>query len=491
MRQNKESSRTIAPRIRGVARCYIRKSYVPKGQTGPASPEIQRTTLERKCQELGLAPEWYQDVGGHNSGLSDERPDWQRLLADMRRPDTAAVLVYSWEFAARSVRLLLRLVDDTDAAGVRFISASDNIDTRTADGRFQVTILASVNEHYARRTGEKRAASIDYLRREQGRHYGFPPFGTERVKKDNERVLVPSQKTQPNGTDYDALVWLYQKWNVTRRSIYKLALDLNAAGWQYRGQRGQLREWTSDAVRRTLELHWIYAGFVVVGESHRDVRELLKGSHGELLPNELTAPVAKWLAGTRKLGPRQRQPSVYFLTGLLYCECGERLQATVLNGRRSYRHMTSCPKKCRFAYDAERIETIARQRLAGLEYPETINAASGRALLQQLAGEVGNRHHDVERIEQALERIEYLFVNGKIDSVRYEQMRLEYLAQMPQVLAERANTPAPDLPTIGEALLEAPPEMVRDVARELYARITVGDWESVSWQAQEWCKGWA
>lgn len=484
MTQNKDSKR--------IARCYIRKSYVRKGKIGPASPELQRATLERKSLELGLVPEWYQDVGGHNSGLSDDRPDWQRLMAEMKDPTTAAVLVYSWEFAARSVRLLLRLVDDADALDVRFISASDNIDTRTADGRFQVTILASVNEHYARRTGEKRAASIDYLRRERGRHYGFPPFGTERVERDGERVLVASTKSQPNGTDHDALLFLYELRNRTRGSYRKLMRALNEAGWRYRDKHGNLRDWHLDDVRRTMTLHWIYSGYVVVGRSHHGVNELLNGSHGALLPSALTAPVAHWLMHTRKVGKRQRLPDVYVLSGVLYCACGQRLVGFQARGVKYYQHPTACLLTARSLYRAERIEALVREHMAGLHLPATFQKVTDAQLLHSLADQVGDKYAEAERIAQALERIEYLFVEGKIDAGRYEAMRAEYLAQMPSASPVAYEPRAADgLPRIAESIASASPELFREMVRALYVRIVVRDWDCIEWLAQEWCAAWA
>lgn len=477
---------------RTVARCYIRKSYVAKGKVGPASPELQRATLERKCAELGLAAEWYQDVHGHNSGLSDDRPDWQRLLRDMGHPNTAAVLVYSWEFAARSVRLLLKLVDDTDAAGVRFISASDNIDTRTADGRFQVTILAGVNEHYARRTGEKRAAAIDYLRREKGRHYGFPPFGTERVAKENERVLVPSTKTQANGTDYEAVVWLYAHRNQTQESYRKLMVAINEAGWRYRDRYGVLREWRVDDVRRTLTLHWVYAGFVVVGKSHHGPDELLPGSHGKILPDSLTAPVAQWFSATRKLGKRQRKPDTYILSGLLYCACGARLVGFQANGVKYYQHRMACPGGHRTIYQKDRIEALALARVAGLAFPEPVRRISDAELLRAVAGQVGDQYNTAEHLQQSLRRLEYLFVEGRIDAARYEAMRAEYLEQMPSAPPLMAEPSAVEgLPTISESIAQAEPELLREIFRALYTRVVVRGWDVIEWQAQTWCAEWA
>lgn len=455
------------------------------GSTAPAAPEHQRARIASVL--ASYVAEWYEDIDGHSSGLSDDRPAWRQLLARLPSPDVAAVVVESWEKAARNVRLLLELVDECDRLGVRFISASDNIDTRTADGRFQLTVLGAVAEHYARRTGERRAASIDHLRRERGRHYGLAPFGTLRVQQDGERVLVPSDRQQPNGPDHAALVRAYEMYADSRASLRAVADRLNAEGWRYRDRRGALREWTYDDVRRVYASHWLYAGYITIGRAHREQIEILPGSHNAILPDALIAPVALRLEQSHKPGARKRRPYLYPLTGLLYCACGQRLVGGYNFGTRRYVHKLRCTRGNAWYVRSDVVEQMVRERIAGLRVPDEAQASTAADVLAHLAqAATGDAERD--RVRVAVERLAELYADGAISRAQYDQMRAQYEAQMPRQVD--APGPVADLPPMADVVLAAPPELLRDMAHALYERVTL-DAGALSYAPREWCAGWA
>lgn len=481
---------------RTVCLAYVRKSMVRKGASDPAAPDIQRTRIAGKLAPLGYDVEWFEDVEGHSSGLTAERQAWQRLLARLGAPEVAAVAVDTWDKAARNVKLLLQLVDDCDRLRVRFISANDQIDTSTADGRFQLTILAAVAEHYARRTGERRAESIDYLRRHKGRHYGLAPFGSMRVAAAGDLVLVPSNQAQPNGTDHDALRAVYESYVRERQGFRRVAVQLNEAGWRYRDRAGQLRPWTRDDVRRVLASHWLYAGYVTVGRAHRNQTEILPGSHAPLLPEGLLAPVALRFESSHKLGARRRPPYDYPLSGLLHCVCGQALKGAFSMEARRYMHEFKCPAGRPWYIRADELEFSAREHLAGLRLPDAVTAVSDAALLRWLMAEQGGGQSDGERrrLEQAIERLAELYADGEITRDHYARKKAEYQAQLPAPATMSADMAAPGpvagLPPVAEAARTASAPMLRDMLRALYERITVQDGELV-FLPLPWCQGWA
>ncbi|HRE27341.1 MAG TPA: recombinase family protein, partial [Anaerolineales bacterium] len=112
-----------------------------------------------------------------------------------------------------------------------------------------------MNESYARGVAELRVANIDDLRRNRGRHYGTPPFGTRRIPKDGDLVLVPSDREQTNGTDHECLTLVYELFARQHLSYYTIARKLNGDGWRFRDRRGGLRPWTPEDVRRMIKQH--------------------------------------------------------------------------------------------------------------------------------------------------------------------------------------------------------------------------------------------
>lgn len=486
---------------RRTALCYHRKSMVVKGGAGPAGPELQMRDTHARAAELRMTPEDYCDIEGHNSGLSDTRRDWQRLKQRMHDPDVGAIIVYSWEFAARSVKLLLQLVDEADAHGLRFISTSDSIDTRTADGRLQLTIIVAASEHYARRTSEKRRASIDWLRRERGRHYGRAPFGTRREEINGERVLVPDRRPQANGTDHDALVHLYELYTLERLGFRRAAIRMNAEGWRYRSHiarlgKGALREWTQDDVRRCLMSHWVYSGMVTVGRAYRDKIELIKGSHAPIIPEVLTTAAAARLEALGPLRGRTRhQPQAYPISGLLHCQCGARLRGGSPDGRRRYLHPVDCPLGMA-THQAAPLEEEVRQRLMKLKPPASFSKRNNARVLQILAAEQTGQHPDSDRlaVEAALTRLKELYVAGDIPRSVYDTDRAFWLSKLPveEVLDESFDLRAEVAKGFDVLLNDCTPGVLRDFANALYKRIVVvGRGEPLVFEAHDWCKAWA
>jgi site-specific DNA recombinase len=458
--------------VKHIALCYIRKSLVKEGGVDPASPEIQRRQLAAWCDAASLSPEYHEDADGHQSGRNLRRVGWVAARARLSDPDVAALVVTSWERAARSAQELLAVADACERASARFVSVADNIDTRTADGRLQLTILAGVAEHYSRRVGEWRAAAIDQLRRNRGRHYGTAPFGTRRIPQGGDLVLVPSDLEQPNGTDHDALALVYRWFTTEHLSYYTMSRRLNADGWRFRDRRGGLRLWAPEDVRRVVKQHWIYSGHVVIGQSDRGSIEVIPGSHRPILPGPLTQAAGLREASFRAQGKRRNLPRTYPLTGLLYCAaCGVLLRGMGYDPR-SYGWQHACEAGSKHVWHAEPIERAAREYLARMAPPSELLAAAETNAAAILATSTGHDEDaDAARIEAALDRIVDLYATGQIDRDRYERKLSEY-----QALRRPARPTVPGIvvPELGAAILDSPPLLLRDVARLMLDRLDIG-----------------
>lgn len=457
--------------MKTVALCYVRKSLVKEGGIDPASPEIQRRQLAAWCTTAHLEPEWHEDADGHQSGRNLRRTGWLQVRARLAQPDVAALVVTSWDRAARSAQELLAVADACDRASARFVSVTDNIDTRTADGRLQLTILAGVAEHYSRRVGEWRAAAIDQLRRNRGRHYGTAPFGTQRVPKDGDLVLVPSDLTQPNGTDHAALLRVYQLFSIDRLSYDRVALTLNADGWRYRNRYGELRPWTPEDVRRAVRQHWIYSGNVIIGQVDRGPVEVIPGSHGQLLPTPLTTAAGQRVATFRARGRWPHPPRRAPLTGLLYCVCGERYRARGSDGDGPrYGGAHACPLGHPHSVAASVVEQATREYLAGLRFSDSVVLDTSQATVRSLMADPADTEAEAERIRLALARLVDLYTAGEVDREIYRAKKAQLEAAMPQATA---TPPTLAVPAIGEAILGASDTILRDLAPLLLERIVV------------------
>ena len=85
----------------------------------------------------------YKDV---ISGTTSSRPEFNKLLEDMRQMKFNAIMVTKLDRLGRSLQHLLSLFDEFQSKGVNFIAVTQNIDTSTSTGKLQMQIMGAFAE---------------------------------------------------------------------------------------------------------------------------------------------------------------------------------------------------------------------------------------------------------------------------------------------------------------------------------------------------------
>jgi DNA invertase Pin-like site-specific DNA recombinase len=109
------------------------------------------------------------------SGARADRPELGRLLDYAREGDT--VVVWRLDRLGRSVRHLIGLVGDLDAAGIGLRSLQEGIDTTTPTGRLVFHVFSALAEFERDLIRERSAAGVAAARA-RGRQGGRPPVMT-------------------------------------------------------------------------------------------------------------------------------------------------------------------------------------------------------------------------------------------------------------------------------------------------------------------------
>jgi DNA invertase Pin-like site-specific DNA recombinase len=106
---------------------------------------MQTRELREYCERRGwnVVAE-FVDIG--ISGSKDRRPQLDRLMAEARRRRFDVVVCWKFDRFARSVRHLLRALDEFQALRIDFVSLSEALDTSTPAGRMVFTVLGAVAE---------------------------------------------------------------------------------------------------------------------------------------------------------------------------------------------------------------------------------------------------------------------------------------------------------------------------------------------------------
>jgi DNA invertase Pin-like site-specific DNA recombinase len=139
--------------------------------TKEQSVEMQLRDLKRyaKDRDLSLVKVYEEKA----SGMRADRPQFQKLLDDVRKRRTDAVLIWKLDRLARSTRELLNRLEEFRALGVELISYTENIDTATAAGKALFSMVAVFAEFENDIRRERITAGME-LAKTKGKRIGRP-----------------------------------------------------------------------------------------------------------------------------------------------------------------------------------------------------------------------------------------------------------------------------------------------------------------------------
>lgn len=275
-----------------------------------------------------LLPDQYDD--GAFSGGTLDRPDLQRLLADIRARKVDIVVVYKVDRLTRSLTDFAKLVELFDANSVSFVSVTQAFNTTNSMGRLTLNVLLSFaqfeREVIAERVRDKVAAS----RRKGMWMGGGVPLGY--INQDKKLMIVPAEA--------ETVRWIFRGY-LEAGSIGQLLQRMDQEGIRSRARDlGNAKT----AVRMRFgpgSLYYLLRNRCYVGEvSHKG--QIYPGDHEPIIDRELFEAVqARLKAGAveRKL---KRPAESYLLKGRLFDSAGNRMTPshTVKKGVR-YRYYVS------------------------------------------------------------------------------------------------------------------------------------------------------
>ncbi len=126
------------------------------------------------------------------SGKTLDRPGLQQALIDARHGRFDMLLVFKVDRLARSTLGLARVLEELEAAGVVFRSASEPFDTGTAAGRMMVQMLGVFGEFEREMIVERTRMGLAKKASKGEWTGGTPPFGY--LYDSDRRVLVPTEE---------------------------------------------------------------------------------------------------------------------------------------------------------------------------------------------------------------------------------------------------------------------------------------------------------
>jgi site-specific DNA recombinase len=295
-----------------AAAIYARISSDPSGQALGVQRQLE------DCRKLAADRGWVvadEYVDNDVSAYSGKpRPEYERMLADIRDGLRDAVLVYNMDRLTRRPIELEEFTAVCEAAGLRQVTtATSDVDLGTDDGLFMARITAAV----AAKESARKSARVR-RKMQQNAELGLPgggsnrPYGYEADKvtiNPGEALIVREIVTR----------------YIAGESARAIAQDLDARGiLTATGVR-----WRSTTIRGIL-LSPRIAGY----RSHRG-EIVAKGVWEAIITPEERQQVLNIQESNKTTG--KRSPRRYLLSGLLRCgKCGGKLYASPRPNERRY-----------------------------------------------------------------------------------------------------------------------------------------------------------
>ncbi len=289
-----------------TAAMYLRQSLDREGNELAISR--QRTDCVKLCQERGW--EWTEYVDNNISASNGKRrPDYQRMLDDIRGGKIGAVVVWDLDRLHRPPLELENFINLADEKQIALATVTGETDLSTDNGRLYARIKGAVaRSEMERKSARQRSAAKQ--RAESGR-VAFPcrPFGytskhANEIDKDEAKHLRAAYQAVLRG-----------------HSLMKIARDLNAKG--VKTSRGGT--WKATTLREVL-LAARNAGLrsyngEIVGKA--SVPAIVSRKTYENAVAFLTDPA-------RVMTPKGGYGRKYLLTGLIACGvCGKPLGSSI------------------------------------------------------------------------------------------------------------------------------------------------------------------
>jgi DNA invertase Pin-like site-specific DNA recombinase len=173
----------------------------------------QEPELERWAAAQGQSVKWYRDKA---TGKTMDRPGWNKLEADIRAGEVAAIVCWRLDRLGRTAKGLTALFQTIQDRHVGLVSIREGLDLSTPAGRLMAHVLASVAQYETEVRGERVAAGQAVARANGKRWGGSKPGKRKKVTRTQTKMI---QRMKQEG---EAIAAIAQAVGLSRPTIYSV-----------------------------------------------------------------------------------------------------------------------------------------------------------------------------------------------------------------------------------------------------------------------------
>ena len=410
-------------------------------------------------------PQFYVDDG--YSGASFNRPDFQRMMADMEDGKIGIIITKDLSRLGRNqLHTGLYIEERFPQFGVRYIAINDNVDTENAESSELMPFKNLFNEWFVRDTSRKIRA-VQRAKAERGERLGTrAPYGYQKDENTKGRLLVDEEAAAvvrrifalcAAGNGPSQIARVLRREQVLCPAMYAY----QRFGSGHSGlDMAKPYNWNSDTVANMLE-NELYIGNTInmkySTKSYKDKRRMehprdecmvIEGSHEALIDKE-TWDIVQRVRQHRRRPTKMEELNKY--SGLVVCaDCGSVMvlhRAHTMSA--SYNHFTCRTYKkegaevCTAHYIREQIldevvlEDIRRVTARVREHPREFAAYISGKQSAELQREIRRREKGLTALNQRARELDAIFkrlyedsVLGRITEEQFQALSGSYTEEM-------------------------------------------------------------
>lgn len=468
---------------------YIRVSTDKQVQIFEGSLDTQKFRMvefvknrNKELKRWGEIVEFYIEEG--LSAGTDKRPEYQRMMGDIRKGIVNLVLVHDISRLNRSTHDFQMLLKELERYGASYLSMKEQFDTSTPAGRLMMNMVVNMAQFEREQTSERVSINC-HSRAVRGLvNGGRAILGYDRHPEKNSVLIVNEEEAKDVRFVFETFL--------EQGSIAKTLKIINEQRISSKisvseAEKGIEKEQWSHTALKTMLANIAYVGLKEVNkknknEDHEFLKpwqryQVVKASWPGIVPKKIFDEVQKALEENAVLERRRMKDAefrIFLFSQRLYCtECGARLHGHSAHGRSEvYRHYTHAGKiedvKCSFKrVRADKLEEIVIKYLSNTilaaGYLETIEAN----LTQALKSEPQELKERAAKLQKEIEDVDL-----EISSTFRTQSQLKEGTEAIQLVADHLERLAQRRKALNSQLLEnkARQESMKEV-REVVAGI--------------------
>lgn len=287
---------------------YVRVSTSNQAEEGESLDE-QIERLKTYCSYKGWKDLTVYREEGY-SGKDMNRPEFQRMMADIHKGKINTVIVKKIDRLSRSILDFENIYKTFDRGNVDLISIQENFDTSTAIGRAVIRIVLVFAQMEREQTSERTLDVLAFRARQGLFNGGYPRLGYDIDYE--KKCLVPNEKEIPLAKEvFDTYI--------KEGSLSKTALILNSKGYRMKSWISRTGKAFGGERFHKTSLSRLLTDPVYVGRI-RFKDHIYDGVHQAIIDQDVF-DMAQSILGTNnatKTGYRD-SGSDFLLKGLVYC----------------------------------------------------------------------------------------------------------------------------------------------------------------------------